>query len=56
MPIARVDLNITYFPVLTSRETSHHTQVLRLHPFMLGGFADATVLALHGGATTDGLI
>lgn len=51
-----MDLDITYFPVLTSRETSHHAQVLGLHPFMLGRLADATVLALHGGATTDGFL
>jgi hypothetical protein len=44
----------THFPVITGRHSRHRAQVLGLHPLMLSGLADATELALHGGATTNG--
>ena len=45
----------THFPVVTGGQTSHHPEMLGLHPFVFGNFADAAGLALHGGATTDRL-
>lgn len=47
----------TYFPVIAGGQTSHESQLLSLHPLVLGGLADGASarLALQGGAAADGL-
>lgn len=45
----------THFPVCTGRKTGHLTQVLILHPFVLGALANFAGLALHGGTASDRL-
>ena len=39
----------------TGRKTGHLTQVLLLHPLILGALANFAGLALHGGTATDRL-
>lgn len=41
--------------MVAGRQASHFPQRLGLHPLVLGDFADAAELALHGGPAADGL-